>query len=98
MGRHRQKAYALLLMLVVLMGLGGVVATEFTQDARTKSEQQRFLHNQRVLKQAKDALLLYAYNYTFNNAGRGPGRMPWMNAPDFFRFSAVSRELNISAV
>src|SRR5689334_8229001 len=27
-----------------------------------------------------------------------PGRMPGMNAPDFCRFSAVSRELNTSAV
>ena len=27
-----------------------------------------------------------------------PGRMPGMKAPDFFRFSAVSRELNTSAV
>jgi hypothetical protein len=27
-----------------------------------------------------------------------PGRMPGMNAPPFYRFSAVSRELNTIAV
>ncbi|MGD8841693.1 MAG: hypothetical protein PVI70_18950, partial [Gammaproteobacteria bacterium] len=67
--------YALLLMLLVLMGLGGVVVASFTEGARQETERERYLHNQRVLREAKQALLQYAYNYPqfFNE---GPGRLP----------------------
>ena len=72
---HRQNGYALLLMLLTLMGVGGVVASNFTQSAREDVERQRYLHSQRVLKEAKHALLMYAYNYPAI-ALRGPGRLP----------------------
>ena len=78
----------LLLTLLALMGLGGVVVAGFSQEARQQVEHERYLHNQRVLEEAKQALLLYAYNYAFNDAvdnpplfpadpeDRGPGRLP----------------------
>jgi len=77
----RQAGYALILMLVALMGIGGVAITGFTRDAKQETEHQRYLHNQRVLKEAKQALLQYAYNYpeialAFNGSVRGPGRLP----------------------
>lgn len=75
---HRLKSqagYTLLLTVVALMGIGGMVITGFTQDAKRQAEQQRYLHNQRVLEEAKAALLQYAYNYPNNFAG-GPGRLP----------------------
>ncbi len=72
----RQSGYALILMVLALMGIGGVVLTGFTQEARVQSEHQRYLHNERVLREAKQALLMYAYNYTVNNPARGPGRLP----------------------
>jgi hypothetical protein len=70
-----QAGYALLLMVLGLMGVGGVVLAGFTQGAKQESEHQRYLHNQRVLEEAKRALLMYAYNYP-DIAGRGPGRLP----------------------
>ena len=73
--RIRQTGYALLLMVVALMGIGGVVMTGFTQGAKQETEHQRYLHNQRVLREAKQALLQYAYNYPVTN-GFGPGRLP----------------------
>jgi len=76
--RIRQSGYALILMVLALMGIGGVVLVGFTQGAKVESEQQRFLHNQRVLKEAKQALLQYAYNYPQMGPGQndGPGRLP----------------------
>ena len=75
--RHsRQAGYALILMLVALMGIGGVIITGFTQGVKQEAEHERYLHNQRILKEAKLALLQYAYNYPTNNSGRGPGRLP----------------------
>lgn len=77
---RKQSGFMLLLMIVVLMGLGGVVAASFTQQAKQNSEQHRYLHNQRVLKEAKQALLMYAYNYPNIVADRGPGRLPCPDA------------------
>jgi hypothetical protein len=57
------------------MGVGGVVIAGFTQGVKKQSEHERYLHNQRVLKEAKQALLQYAYNYPVT-AGNGPGRLP----------------------
>ena len=75
--RARQTGFALLLMVVALMGMGGVVLTGFTQQARQELEVQRYQHNQRVLQEAKQALLMFAYNYPQTNTnGIGPGRLP----------------------
>jgi type II secretory pathway pseudopilin PulG len=76
--RIRQSGYALLLMVLALMGLGGVVIAGFTQGVKQESEQERYLHNQRVLQEAKLALLQYAYNYPQMGPGQndGPGRLP----------------------
>ena len=71
----QQVGYALILMLLGLMGVGGVVIAGFTQQAKQDIEQQRYLHNQRMLRDAKQALLMYAYNYP-QTADRGPGRLP----------------------
>ena len=70
-----QAGYMLILMLVVLMGIGGVVAAGFTQGVKQQADHERYLHNQRVLREAKQALLQYAYNYPQFN-GEGPGRLP----------------------
>ena len=73
----QQAGYALILMVLVMMGIGGVVLAGFTQQARKDLEVQRYQHNQRVLEQAKQALLMYAYNYPQTNiTGQGPGRLP----------------------
>jgi len=72
-----QSGYALILMIVGLMGLGGAVIAGFTQGAKQDTEHQRYLHNQRVLQEAKQALLQYAYNYPQLGPGQndGPGRL-----------------------
>ncbi len=73
--RSNQTGYVLLLTLLVLMGIGGVVAAGFTQEAKKQVDRERYLHNQRVLREAKRALLQYAYHYPEFNA-EGPGRLP----------------------
>lgn len=80
-GDRRQNGYALLMMLLLLIGAGGVVATGFTQDARRQVDHERYLHNKRVLEQAKRALLQFAYNYPVTNQ-RGPGRLPCADTDD----------------
>jgi len=74
-GANRQNGYTLLLMLLLLISVGGVVAAEFTQNAKRQVDHERFLHNKRVLEEAKRALLQFAYNYPVTNQ-RGPGRLP----------------------
>ncbi len=73
----RQTGYALILMVLGLMGIGGVVIAGFTQQAKEDLEVQRYQHNKRVLEQAKQGLLMFAYNYPQTNVnGIGPGRLP----------------------
>jgi hypothetical protein len=70
-----QAGYAVLVMVLVLMGMGGVVLAGFSQEARQEVYAKRYAHNERVLKEAKQALLMYAYNYPQFNS-EGPGRLP----------------------
>jgi len=79
----RQSGYALILMVLALIGVGGVVIASFTQGVKLESEHERYLHNQRVLLEAKQALLQYAYNYPqmgSNPIPKGPGRLPCPDA------------------
>ncbi len=70
-----QSGYALLLFVLVILGMGGMGLAGYVEISRKDVEQQRFLHNKRVLEEAKQALLMYAYRYPqFNN--EGPGRLP----------------------
>ena len=76
-----QSGYMLLLFVLFLMGIGGAVTAGFTQGVKKAADHERFLHNKRVLKEAKQALLMYAYRYpetalAFNGTIRGPGRLP----------------------
>lgn len=80
---RRQEGYALLLMMLALIGVGGLVASDFSRGVTERAEHERFLHNQRVLKEAKRALLMYAYNYpdiAVPAGRRGPGRLPCPDA------------------
>jgi len=72
---NSQRGYVLLLVVLMFMGIGGVVLAGFTQQARDELDEQRYARNQRVLEQAKQALLMFAYNYPQSN-NRGPGRLP----------------------
>ena len=80
--RKQQGGYALILVVLGLMGVGGVVLGGFTQDVKRQSDHQRYLHNERVLKEAKQALLQYAYNYPTQFPDRGPGRLPCPDTDD----------------
>ncbi len=64
-----------MIIIVILMGLGGIVLTGYSQGILKQVEESKFKHNQRVLKEAKRALLQFAYNYPVTN-GNGPGRLP----------------------
>ena len=70
-----QTGFALLIFLVMLMGIGGIVLAGYSQGILKQVEESKFEHNQRVLKEAKQALLQFAYNYPVTN-GNGPGRLP----------------------
>ena len=74
----RHSGYAMILMVLALMGVGGVVLAGFTESVKVESEQERYLHNERILREAKQALLQYAYNYPQLGPDKddGPGRLP----------------------
>ena len=76
MNHKRQRGYVLILTVLMFMGIGGVVMASFTQEARRDLETRKYEHNQRVLAEAKQALLMFAYNYPQTNPGEGPGRLP----------------------
>jgi type II secretory pathway pseudopilin PulG len=73
---QKNNGYALLIFLIVMMGLGGVALAGISQKLLVVSKEKSFEHNKKVLQQAKNALLMYAYNYPSNNPDRGPGRLP----------------------
>ncbi len=82
-----QSGYILIFLVLFLMGIGGVVTAGFTQNIKKSADHERFLHNKRVLKEAKQALLMYAYRYPetaleFNGTIRGPGRLPCPDTND----------------
>ena len=70
-----QRGYTLLILLLGLVGLGGLVASDFTQSVKERKERERYEHNKRVLNEAKQALLQFAYDYPVTNQN-GPGRLP----------------------
>jgi hypothetical protein len=57
------------------MGMGGFVLVGYGQGVLKQVEVKKFKHNTRVLNEAKQALLQFAYNYPVTN-GNGPGRLP----------------------
>ena len=57
------------------MGFGGFALANYSKDIYKQVEENRFDHNQEILQQAKDALLMFSYNYPNSNSG-GPGRLP----------------------
>ena len=50
-----QNGYALILMVLGLMVAGGVVLAGFSEGSKQAAEQQRYLHNERILKEAPGA-------------------------------------------
>ena len=74
--RASQSGFTLLIFLIMLMGIGGVALAGLSQNMVKEIEQKKYDDNREILRQAKQALLMYAYNYASNNPGRGPGRLP----------------------
>jgi hypothetical protein len=83
-GKRKQRGAALILFLLIFMGIGGVTLTGLLIHNLSEIESKKFNHNKRVLEEAKQALLMYAYNYpelvipAYVNltASSGPGRLP----------------------
>jgi len=72
-----QSGYTLILFVLVLMSAGGLLLVEFSEGMLDAYESKKYEHNKRVLKEAKAALLQYAYNYpVFRTPPIGPGRLP----------------------
>ena len=72
--KHKQSGFALLLFMVVLIGMGGLVVQGYMKGISEEVKLNQFQKNQKVLEQAKIALLQYAYNYP-EIYGKGPGRL-----------------------
>ncbi len=70
-----QTGYALLVFVLAIMGAGGLLLVGFSEGMLESAEVKKFEHNKRVLKEAKQALLQFAYNYPVTN-DKGPGRLP----------------------
>jgi len=70
-----QSGFALLMFVLVIMGTGGLLLIGFSEGMLDVAESKKFEHNKRVLKEAKQALLQFAYNYPVTSNG-GPGRLP----------------------
>ncbi len=81
---RKQRGAALILLVLMLMGVGGLLLSDFLQEKLKRTEDARFEHNRKVLEEAKQALLMYAYNYpnliipNYENLtpSMGPGRLP----------------------
>ncbi len=76
-----------MIFLVILLGLGGVALANYSQEIYKDVEKSRFDHNAEVLRRAKNALLMYAYNYPSisliaTGTASGPGRLPCPDTDD----------------
>jgi hypothetical protein len=80
-----------------MMGLGGIALTGVTQGFKKAAEKTRFEHNQEVLNEAKQALLMYAYNYP-TIFGRGPGRLPCPDTDNNGRAEPLATCQNVEVV
>jgi hypothetical protein len=73
----RQTGFALLIFLLVMMGFGGIALTGVAQGVKKEVDKKRYEHNKEVLNRAKQALLMFSYNYPQTNSTPiGPGRLP----------------------
>ena len=70
-----QSGFALIFFVLALMTAAGLLFVGFSEGMLDSSESKRLEHNQRVLKEAKQALLQFAYNYP-QFYSEGPGRLP----------------------
>lgn len=73
--KQHQSGFALLFFMLILLGLGGVALTGVGQSLIKKVEAKKIGDTRQVLEDAKQALLMYAYNYSRVNDD-GPGRLP----------------------
>jgi len=71
-----QGGVALIVFVLMLIGIGGILLVGYSERLLKQVELSKTEHNTRVLKEAKQSLLQYAYNYPVNTPGRGPGRFP----------------------
>ncbi|MCZ6668882.1 MAG: hypothetical protein O6932_09490, partial [Gammaproteobacteria bacterium] len=72
-----QAGFALLMFVLAFMAVGGVLLVGYSQGILEAAEAKKFDHNKRVLKEAKQALLQFAYNYpVLSTPSIGPGRLP----------------------
>jgi len=79
--RKSESGFALLIMLMGALTLGGLMTAGYLQSIAKKVEAKRVADNTDILKRAKQALLMYAYNYpaislAAGGTARGPGRLP----------------------
>lgn len=70
-----KSGFALLFFVLVLLGLGGVVLTASIYKTKNLIAKNKKAHNIKVLNEAKQALLFYAFNYPNFNT-QGPGHLP----------------------
>ena len=72
-----QQGFALLIVVVILMGLGGVLLGAASATLTSKVEENKRIKNRQILEEAKQALLFYAYKYSsFPGITGGPGHIP----------------------
>jgi hypothetical protein len=72
-----QGGVALILLMLGLMGIGGLLFVGYSQGLLKQVELSKSEHNTRVLNEAKQALLQFAYNYpVLSTPSIGPGRLP----------------------
>ena len=74
--RGKQSGFALLMMLVVLIGFATVGLSNLLSSSIEQREQQKRHKNIQVLKQAKEAVLGYAVNYAVENKFDKMGKLP----------------------
>ena len=72
-----QGGVALIIFVLGLMGIGGFLLVGYSQGILKQVEVSKTQHNTRVLNEAKQALLQFAYNYpVLSTPSIGPGRLP----------------------
>ncbi len=87
--KKSESGFALLIMLMGALTLGGLITAGYLQSIAKKVEAKRVADNTEVLKRAKQAMLMYAYNYpvisyanSVPSVARGPGRLPCPDTDD----------------
>ncbi len=81
-GKRRNSGFALLMLLVVLLGMTTLAFSNILSNSVKQKEEKKRITNREALLEAKEALLAYSIDFLRDNSLVGMGRLPCPDSRD----------------